>query len=86
MRPTTRPSFSIHAASGSKKEISFLSLPAVRLTGRVGTVEHRSSEHQYGGVRPAEAFATNFSVLRFKRNVFRKSAIGVIGTLRSPDG
>ncbi len=55
-----------------------------RLTGRMGPWSIGALSISTEEYTPAEAFATNFSVLRFKRNVFHKSAIGVIGTLRSP--
>ncbi len=55
-----------------------------RLTGRVGPYSIGALSISTKEVQPADALATNFSVLRFKRDILRRSAIGVIGTLRSP--
>jgi Domain of unknown function (DUF5916)/Carbohydrate family 9 binding domain-like len=59
-------------------------LAGARMTGRAGrstlgllNIETRTSER-------AGAVATNFSVVRLRRDILRRSAVGVIGTRRSP--
>ncbi|MFQ5790847.1 MAG: DUF5916 domain-containing protein, partial [Acidobacteriota bacterium] len=55
-----------------------------RLTGRVGKYSIGALDIGTEESGPSGSPATNFAVLRFKRNVFRRSAIGVMGTLRTP--
>ncbi len=55
-----------------------------RLTGRAGPYTIGALNIQTDGDRAVGVDATNFSVFRLKRNIFRRSTIGVIGTNRSP--
>jgi hypothetical protein len=54
-----------------------------RLTGRVGAYTIGLLNIQTADAVDAGAVATNFSVVRLKRDVFRRSAIGVLYTERS---
>ena len=54
-----------------------------RLTGRVGAFSLGVLSLQTGDVPEAEAAATNFSVVRLKRDVLRRSSIGALFTRRS---
>ena len=54
-----------------------------RLTGRVGPVQPRAAEHRVRSTTPVTGVPrTNFSVLRVKRDVLRRSSIGLIFTGR----
>jgi hypothetical protein len=55
-----------------------------RLTGRVGKYSVGLLTMQTDETRAAGAPATNFSVVRVKRDVLRRSSMGVIATRRSP--
>jgi len=55
-----------------------------RLTGRAGNFSVGALDIQTRELAEAEALATNFSVLRVKRDVLRRSTIGLIATRRSP--
>ncbi|HUR32274.1 MAG TPA: DUF5916 domain-containing protein [Vicinamibacterales bacterium] len=55
-----------------------------RLTGRVGQYSVGLLNIQTGDEARANAVATNFSVVRLRRDVLRRSTIGVIATNRSP--
>jgi hypothetical protein len=57
-----------------------------RLTGKagrysIGLLDIQTDSNAAAGVR-----ATNFGVVRLKRNIFRRSYVGFIGTRRSPAG
>ena len=54
-----------------------------RMTGRVGKFSVGVMNIQTGDVPEAAARATNFSVVRLKRDVLRRSSIGVIAARRS---
>ena len=54
-----------------------------RLTGRAGQYTIGILNIQAGESEPAQALATNFWVLRLRRNILRRSTIGFIGTHRS---
>jgi hypothetical protein len=54
-----------------------------RLTGRVGRTSVGALNIQTGNAPLAGAAATNFSVLRLKRDILRRSSVGVIYTGRS---
>ena len=54
-----------------------------RVTGRVGKYSVGVMNIQTGDVPEAAARATNFSVVRLKRDVLRRSSIGVIAARRS---
>lgn len=54
-----------------------------RLTGRVGPYSIGTLNIQTGDSETASASSTNFSVLRLKRNILRRSNIGIIFTNRS---
>ena len=54
-----------------------------RLTGRVGRFTLGAMNVRTGDEQTTGALATNFSVLRIKRDLFRKSSIGAIFTGRS---
>lgn len=54
-----------------------------RLTGRAGKYTLGLLNIQTGGVDDADLLATNFSVMRLKRDLFRRSNIGVLATHRS---
>ena len=66
-----------------------LSVPVIaggRLTGRagkytVGAINIETDDHPESG-----AVKTNFSSLRLKRNIFRRSNVGIIATTRNPSG
>jgi hypothetical protein len=55
-----------------------------RLTGRAGAYTLGLLAIQTDELPDVEIGTTNFGVVRFKRDVFRRSNIGVIGTYRSP--
>jgi hypothetical protein len=55
-----------------------------RLTGRIGRQSIGLLSIQTEDFAPAGALATNFSVIRLKRDVFERSNIGVMLTRRSP--
>lgn len=55
-----------------------------RLTGRVGPYSIGVLNIQTGDKPSADALSTNFSVLRLKRNVLRRSTIGMMATRRAP--
>lgn len=56
-----------------------------RLTGRVGPYSVGLLNIESGDDVSAKAVATNFSVVRLKRDILRRSSIGVIATNRTPD-
>ncbi len=53
-----------------------------RVTGRVGKYTVGLLNIQTGESVTAQAASTNFSVVRLRRDIFRRSTIGVIGTHR----
>lgn len=55
-----------------------------RLTGRAGPYSIGALAISADEYPPLDVSATTFSVLRIKRDILRRSAIGVVGTLRSP--
>ena len=55
-----------------------------RLTGRAGLYSIGFLNIQTGDKPSANALATNFTALRLKRNIFRRSNVGVIATRRGP--
>ena len=55
-----------------------------RLTGRAGPYSIGALNIQTGDKPSAGAVSTNFSALRLKRNVLRRSVIGMIATRRAP--
>ena len=55
-----------------------------RLTGRVGAYSIGMLNIQTDDKPSANAVATNFTALRLKRNIFRRSNAGVIATRRGP--
>jgi hypothetical protein len=57
-----------------------------RVTGRQGRYTVGALNIETEAVPSAKAVATNFSVVRLRRDILRRSAIGVIGTNRSPRG
>jgi len=56
----------------------------VRLTGRAGGFSIGALNIQTEDKPSARALATNFSALRLKRNVLRRSNVGVMATRRAP--
>ena len=59
-----------------------------RMTGRVGAfsvglLNIRTGDHDAGGDPAAAVAATNFSVVRLKRDLLRRSSVGAIATRRS---
>ncbi|MGD9905029.1 MAG: DUF5916 domain-containing protein [Vicinamibacterales bacterium] len=59
-------------------------LGGVRLTGRTGPYSIGALDIHTDDAPGAGAVATGFSVLRLKRNLFRRSNVGVIATRRGP--
>ena len=59
-------------------------LGGVRLTGRAGAYSIGALDIQTDDAPTAAAVSTNFSALRLKRNLFRRSNVGVIATRRDP--
>ena len=59
-------------------------LGGARLTGRAGLYSIGMLNIQTEDKPEANAISTNFTALRLKRNIFRRSNIGVITTRRSP--
>lgn len=59
-------------------------LGGVRLTGRTGPYSVGALDIQTDDAPSAGAVATNFSALRLKRNLFRRSNVGMIATRRGP--
>lgn len=57
-----------------------------RVTGRAGAYSLGLLNIETGASELAGAQATNFSVVRVKRDILRRSAIGLIGTLRPEPG
>lgn len=55
-----------------------------RLTGRTGPYSIGALDIQTEDKPEAGASSTNFSALRFKRNIFRRSNVGVMATRRGP--
>ena len=55
-----------------------------RVTGRAGKYSIGAVNIETAEKPSAKAVATNFSVLRLKRNIFRSSSIGVLATRRAP--
>jgi hypothetical protein len=56
----------------------------VRLTGRAGAFSIGALNIQTDDKPSARAMATNFSALRLKRNLLRRSNVGVLATRRGP--
>ena len=56
----------------------------VRLTGRAGDYSVGALNIQTDDAPEAKAVSTNFSALRFKRNLLRRSNVGVMATRRGP--
>ncbi len=56
----------------------------VRLTGRTGPFSIGALNIQTDDLPSARAAATNFSAVRLKRNLFRRSNVGVMATRRGP--
>jgi hypothetical protein len=59
-------------------------LGGARLTGRTGPYSLGMLDIQTDDAPAAGAVATNFSALRLKRNLFRRSNVGMIATRRGP--
>jgi hypothetical protein len=59
-------------------------LGGVRVTGRTGPYSIGALDIQTDDAPAAGAVATNFSALRLKRNLFRRSNVGMIATRRGP--
>jgi hypothetical protein len=59
-------------------------LGGARLTGRTGPYSIGALDIQTDDAPSAGATATNFSALRLKRNLFRRSNVGMIATRRGP--
>ena len=55
-----------------------------RVTGKAGKYTVGLLEIQTGDETAVQARATNFAVVRVKRDIFRRSYVGIIGTRRSP--
>ncbi len=55
-----------------------------RLTGRVGRYSIGVLDIQTDGSRPAAALATNFAVVRIKRDIQQRSYVGILATRRAP--
>jgi hypothetical protein len=55
-----------------------------RLTGRVGRYTIGMLDVKTDDEPDASALATNFGVVRVKRNILRRSYVGVLGTYRAP--
>src|SRR5258705_6813647 len=55
-----------------------------RVTGRAGRYSIGALNVETGDKLSAHAVATNFSVLRVKRNILRRSTVGVLATRRAP--
>lgn len=55
-----------------------------RMTGKAGRYSIGLLDIQTDDSRPANAVATNFAVVRLKRDILRRSYVGVIATHRSP--
>ena len=65
------------------------SVPVVaggRITGRAGAYTVGAINIQTGEKASAGAPATNFSIVRLKRDILRRSTIGLIATRRDPSG
>jgi hypothetical protein len=56
----------------------------VRLTGRAGRFSIGALNIQTGDKPSASAVATNFTAIRLKRNIFRRSNVGLMTTRRGP--
>ncbi len=56
----------------------------IRLTGRAGAYSIGALNIQTGEKLSARALSTNFSTLRVKRNLFRRSNVGMMATRRGP--
>ena len=56
----------------------------VRLTGRAGGFSIGALNIQTEDTPSAKAIATNFTAMRIKRNIFRRSNVGLMTTRRSP--
>jgi uncharacterized protein DUF5916 len=56
----------------------------VRLTGRAGAFSIGALNIQTDDKPSVKALATNFTAVRLKRNIFRRSNVGVIATRRGP--
>jgi hypothetical protein len=56
----------------------------VRLTGRAGKFSIGALNIQTAEKPSAQAAATNFTAMRLKRNILRRSNVGVMGTRRGP--
>jgi hypothetical protein len=57
-----------------------------RVSGRAGPFSIGLLNIQTDDARSANAPPTNFSVVRLRRDILRRSNIGLIGTYRAPDG
>jgi hypothetical protein len=57
-----------------------------RVTGKAGAYDIGLLNMQTAEKASADAVSTNFSVLRIKRDIFRRSSIGVIATNRASSG
>ena len=57
-----------------------------RITGRVDKFTVGALNVQTDNEPTTGAVQTNFSTLRLKRNLFRRSAMGILATRRAPDG
>jgi hypothetical protein len=61
-------------------------LGGARLTGKAGRYDIAALNIQTGEKTSARAPSTNFSALRLRRDILRRSNIGMIATLRHPSG
>jgi hypothetical protein len=61
-------------------------LGGARLTGKAGRYDIAALNIQTGEKTSARAPSTNFSALRIRRDILRRSNIGIIATMRNPGG
>jgi Domain of unknown function (DUF5916)/Carbohydrate family 9 binding domain-like len=57
-----------------------------RMTGKAGPFDVAALNIETGAKASANAVATNFSALRLRRDILRRSNVGVIATARRPNG
>ena len=57
-----------------------------RITGKAGRWDIAGLNIQTGEKAAARAVSTNFSALRIRRDILRRSNVGMIATLRNPSG
>src|SRR4029453_6569790 len=57
-----------------------------RVTGKAGPYDIAALDIETGAKSSAEVSATNFSAIRLRRDILRRSNVGIIAPTRKPNG